>query len=215
MGKIYAEVLEVGGIYSAIQGMRNPMNSWDKSDSEVSYVDVDRLVYREIIGENDMILAKKLINAGAEHRKFLRQIQVWCDISLPRYVWQELDTYKFGTKNSCSTMHTIMKKPITIDNFYIGSDPIIMTDRLLRERIIPDLNYFRDLYLETKDYRWVIEMKRILPESFIQMRTWNTNYEELLNIYHQRKHHKLKEEWKVVLDFIEELPYFKELCLEK
>lgn len=160
-----------------------------------------------------MILAKKLVNAGGEHRKFLRQIQVWCDISLPRYIFQELDTYKFGTKNSCSTMHTIMKKEISLEKFYLGEDPIIMTVEHLEKHTIPTLNNFRHLYLEDKDYRWVKEMKRILPESFVQMRTWNTNYEELLNIYKQRKNHKLNHEWDVVLKFIESLPYFKEMCL--
>lgn len=213
MGEIGIELLEVAGIFSAIQGMRNPLNSHDRMDS--GFMTPMSTPNNVIIGEKDMVLAKKLINAGTEHRKFLRQIQVWANISIPRYVWQELDTYKFGSKNSESTMHTIMKQPLTMDNFYIGKDPIVMTSNFLELQTIPILNNLRDLYIQDKDYRWVIEMKRILPESFIQMRTWNTNYEELMNIYHQRKHHKLSEEWRVFLEFCESLPYFHEMCIDK
>lgn len=201
--------IEVAGIKSALRGSRNPLDSWNRIDS---YTDSSG---EFIIGEADMVLAKKLVNAGVEHRKFLRQVQVWCDIALPRYVWQELDTYMFGTKNSCSTIHTIMKKDITIDDFYLGEDPIIMVVTHLEEYTIPLLNKLRRLYVKSKDYRWVKEMKRVLPESFIQMRTWNTNYEELLNVYKQRRHHKLNEEWGAVIDFIEDLPYFKEMCLSE
>lgn len=206
---MFVENIEVAGIYPAILGMRNPMDSWDKSDTyETGHVESDgKVVINTYIGDKDMQLAMKLIRAGGEHRKFLRQIQVWADVSLPRYIWQELDTYKFGTKNSCSTIHTLFKKEITIDDFYLGDDPILMTVIHLEDNVIPKLNCFRELYLESKDYRWVKEMKRILPESFLQMRTWNTNYEELRNIYHQRKHHRLNEEWKVVFDLIEQLPY--------
>ena len=203
-GVIKVRTLEVAGIYPAIFGMRNPLNSWTKSDS---YEDI-----RDVIGTDDMILAKKLIKAGTEHRKFLRQIQVWADVFMPRYVWQELDTYKFGTKNSCSTMYTIMKNEITMDDFYIGEPSGIMYDSLVTS--IDILNILRDKYLQTKDYKYVIDMKRILPESFIQLRTWNTNYEELANIYHQRNHHKLKEEWGIICQWIEELPYFKEMILD-
>lgn len=197
---MYIENTEVFGIYSALRGMRNPLNSHHLSDS-----------MRGEVGEKDLELAQKLVKAGGEHRKFMRQIQVWCDINLPRMVWQELDTYMFGTKNSESTMHTLYKREFEESDFYIGDDPIIMTDKFLRESVIPTLNYYRDLYLETKDYRWVKEMKRVLPESFLQMRTWNTNYEELRNIYFQRQHHRLNEEWSLVLDWIEDLPYAKEL----
>lgn len=211
MNNIGVRTLEVAGIYSAIMGMRNPLNSWVKSDSENQYEGgVNR--FEPIIGPDDMILAKKLIKAGTEHRKFLRQIQVWADVTMPRYIWQELDTYKFGTKNSCSTMHTIMKQEITRNDFYIGESHGIIIDSLVASMDI--LNILRDKYLQTKDYKYVIDMKRILPESFIQLRTWNTNYEELANIYHQRKHHKLKEEWGIICKWIEELPYFKEMILD-
>ena len=210
MTEMGIETLEVAGIYPAILGMRNPLDSWDRMDSEG-----DEWCYGGVmVGEKDMVLAKKLIKAGGEHRKFLRQIQVWANVNMPRYIWQEVDTYKFGTKNSCSTMHTIMKTPITIENFYLGQDPIMGTVRLFEDSIIPQLNFFRERYLEEKDYRYVVEMKLILPESFLQMRTWNTNYEELRNIYHQRKYHKLTEEWGTVCNWISTLPYSQELILD-
>lgn len=209
---MYANLVEVAGIYPAIMGMRNPLSSWNRSDSEIdNYYDGGVM-----IGPKDMELAKKLIKGGSEHRKFLRQIQVWINIKVPRYLHQELDTYKFGTKNSCSTMHTIAKEPITIDNFYLGDDPIIMTKEHLEQWVIPTMNYFRELYLESNDYRWVKEMKRVCPESFIQGRTWNTNYEELRNIYNQRiiHPHRMNEEWKIIGDVIESLPYAKDLIME-
>lgn len=207
IGNIWIDTLEVAGIMPALTGMRNPMDSWSRSDS---YVDTNGTVY---IGVTDLDLAKRLRKAGKEHRKYLRQIQVWADINLPRYVLQELDTYRFGTKNSCSTMHTLMKYEIGLENFYLGENP---SPELIEyfKVVINELNRYRNLYILTKDYNYVIVMKRILPESFIQMRTWNTNYEELLNLYHQRKNHRLKEEYKVIIEWIESLPNFKELCLE-
>lgn len=202
-GKLKVDILDVAGIESAIWGMRNPLNSHHLSDSSIHE-----------IGEADMVLAKKLVKAGGEHRKFLRQIQVWLDVTVPRYLWQELDTYKFGTKNSESTMHTLHKREFELSDFYIGDDPIVGTANYLELYVIPKLNEYRQYYLKDKDYRWIIEMKRILPESFLQRRTWNTNYEELLNIYKQRRHHRLKEEWGIILDAIEELPYFQEMILD-
>lgn len=203
-GKLKVDVLDVAGIESAIFGMRNPMSSHHLSDTSI-----------QEIGDADMVLAKKLIKAGGEHRKFLRQIQVWLDVTVPRYLWQEIDTYKFGTKNSESTMHTSYKRPFELSDFYIGDDPIVGTANYLELYVIPKLNQYREYYFEHGlDYRWIKEMKRILPESFLQRRTWNTNYEELLNIYKQRKHHRLKEEWGIILDTIEELPYFQEMILD-
>ena len=202
-GKMKIEILDVAGIHSAIWGMRNPLNSHHLSDTSIHE-----------IGKADMVLAKKLVKAGGEHRKFIRQIQVWLDVTVPRYLWQEIDTYKFGTKNSESTMHCLHKREFELSDFYIGDDPIVGTANYLELYVIPKLNEYRQYYLKDKDYRWIIEMKRILPESFLQRRTWNTNYEELLNIYKQRKHHRLKEEWGIILDTIEELPYFQEMILD-
>lgn len=214
MGKMYIETLEVAGIYPAITSMRNPFDSWDKGDSENEPL----LYIHPHIGEKDMILAKKLIRGGSEHRKYLRQIQVWANVNMPRYWWSETDTYKFGTKNSQSTMHTLAKKPFDMEDFYLGNDPIVMTSNFMELQTIPMLNSLRDLYLIDKDYRWVKEMKRILPESFLQMRTWNTNYEELRNMYHQRVEnpHRLGEEWVEMFGkWIESLPYSQELIIDK
>ena len=203
-GKLKVDVLDVAGIESAIFGMRNPMSNHHLSDTSI-----------QEIGEGDMVLAKKLIKAGGEHRKFLRQIQVWLDVTAPRYLWQELDTYKFGTKNSESTMHTLHRREFVLSDFYIGDDPIVGTANYLELYLIPKLNQYREYYFEGDlDYRWIKEMKRILPESFLQRRTWNTNYEELLNIYYQRKNHRLSEEWGIILREIERLPYFQEMILD-
>lgn len=203
-GKIEIETLNVAGIQESLFGMRNPFDSWDKGGSK-----------NNDISDSDMVLAQKLIKGGSEHRKFLRQIQVWSNIKVPRYIWQELDTYKFGTKNSQSTMHTLHKREFNLSDFYLGEDPVINTANMMEIHILPELNMYREHFLSTKDYRYVIEMKRILPESFLQMRTWNTNYEELRNIYHQRKSHRLKDEWTHIIQWIESLPYAKELILYK
>lgn len=406
------KTLEVAGIYPALQGMRLPMMSRAKSDTLPSMEGVCA------IGDADMGLCKRLIKGGSEHAKYLRMIQVWADVDMPRYIWQEMDTYKFGVKNSESTMHTIMKSPITIENFVVderikeilkekdskhkkfefkcnllkGEKEIIKTftvngyeysisntgqvwanqkvveysdgrvrfyptkllkisqnsgeyfsvrlggrkgklyliHRLIAENFIDNpkglpyvnhidgdkgncsihnlewctqaennahahetglnkpsdyakykayivnrkltcsqmkeiknmykngetqkeiakkfnvkqgtiseiirdtgtkeaelyeeamvwetlinrLNELRLLYLDTKDYNYVVRIKRILPEGFLQMRTWNTNYAELRNIYHQRKNHRLKEEWRdIFCKWVETLPYAKELII--
>lgn len=199
------EILDVAGIVPALIGMRNPMNSWhlgdsiDKSDSEN---------YRVSIGENDMRLAQQLIKAGDEHCKFLRQIQVWLDIKVPRYIWSELDTYKFNTKNSCSTMHKLLndKHKIDYSDFYIEDDSI----KPLMNNIIDSLNAIREEYLRTKDIKYLRMAKQILPESFLQLRTMNTNYAELRNIVKQRKNHRLDKEWELFIKTIKELPYADE-----
>lgn len=207
-GKLEVVVLEVAGLSPALHGMRNAFNSHHLSDTRFNNRG------EIIIGTADMTLAKKLVIGGSEHRKFLRQIQVWIDITTTRYHWQELDTYKFGTKNSESTIHTLYKRPFVLEDFYFGDDPIILTTKHFENHVIPTLNWLRDLYLRDKDYRWIIEMKRMLPENFLQRRTLNTNYEELFNIHSQRKNHRLKEEWGILLDTIEKLPYFKEMVLQ-
>lgn len=211
MGLIYVETLEVAGFYPAIRGMRNPFNSHSKMDSYS--VEPDLFGETFVLGENDKQLAKKLIKGGSEHRKFLRQIKVFANVTMPRYVWQELDTYKFGTKNSESTIHTLFKDEITKDDFYFGDMYNGVYSRVV-DTVIQELNYLRQMYENEKDYKYVVAMKRLLPESFIQMRTWDTNYEELMRMYHQRKHHRLKDEWGVMLEWMESLPYFKELCVD-
>jgi hypothetical protein len=182
------ENTEVYGIKPAIRGMRNPLNSWDKSDS---FGDEP---YGFYLGENDKILSQKLTKAGAEHSKFLRQIQVWVDLSLPRYIWSEFDTYRFNTKNSCSTMHTLMRKELTNEDF---------------EYRIPQ-DYIDTLNKEINIKGNIGYIKNLLPEGFIQKRTVNTNYAELLNMYNQRKFHKLPQ-WHEICEWILKLPYFVDL----
>lgn len=199
---------EVYGFEAALRGMRNPMNSWHLQDSVPYYCMPDILWDATLIGERDLDLAKRLIKAGNEHCKFLRQIQVWADFEMPLYWWSEFDTYKFNTKNSCSTMHKLfnVKKEIELDDFVYSKEDINTLNFVIRE-----LNSLRKRYLETKDFNYVIRGKRLLPTSFKQKRTVNTNYAELINIYNQRKNHRLKEEWQdVFCKWCEELPYFKQ-----
>ena len=208
---------EVYGFEASLRGMRNPMDSWHLQDTKRmlgikgKYNDFKNndLSYEAIvIGSNDMDLAKRLIKAGNEHCKFLRQIQVWADFDMPLYWWSEFDTYKFNTKNSCSTMHKLFnaKKEIELDDFVYSKEDINTLNFIIME-----LNSLRKRYLETKDFNYVIRGKRLLPTSFKQKRTVNTNYAELINIYNQRKNHRLKEEWQdVFCKWCEELPYFKE-----
>ena len=213
---------EVYGFEASLRGMRNPMDSWHLQDTKRmlgikgKYNDFKNndLSYEAIvIGSNDMDLAKRLIKAGNEHSKFLRQIQVWADFEMPLYWWSEFDTYKFNTKNSCSTMHKLFnaKKEIELDDFVYSKEDINTLNFIIRE-----LNSLRKRYLETKDFNYVIRGKRLLPTSFKQKRTVNTNYAELINIYNQRKNHRLKEEWQdVFCKWCEELPYFKDFLEAK
>lgn len=200
------KTLEIAGIYPALQGMRLPMMSRAKSDTIPNVGGVCT------IGEADMGLCKRLIKGGNEHAKYLRMIQVWADVDMPRYIWSEMDTYKFGVKNSESTMHRLLnnQNPITLDLFVYNEE-----DKDIMQVVIDRLEELRKEYLQTKDSGLVVRAKRILPEGFLQMRTWNTNYAELRNIYHQRKNHRLKEEWRdVFCKWVETLPYAQELIID-
>lgn len=213
---------EVWGFNHAIRGMRNPLDSWDKSDSGYKILDADGVLIRSndyIIGEEDMKLAQKLLKGGSEHSKFMRMIHVAVDIDMPRYWWSEADTYHFNTKNSCSTMHRLLNNnnPITIDSFVICEE-----DKEWWELTVDKLEKMRQEYKEiqktTKDSkqmnRLLVRAKRMLPEGFLQMRTFDTNYAELRNMYFQRKHHRLKEEWiEAFCKWVESLPYAKELIM--
>ena len=197
---------ETAGFIPALYGMRSPMNSWHLNDS---YIKNEKV----FIGSNDMNLAKRLIKAGPEHCKFLRQIQVWADFDMPLYWWSEFDTYKFNTKNSCSTMHKLFnaKKEIELSDFVFSEE-----EKPTLTFIVSELNSLREKYLQTKDVNYLIRGKRLLPASFKQKRTVNTNYAELMNIYLQRKHHRLKEEWQEVFcKWCESLPYFTEFLEAK
>ena len=207
----------VYNIYNAILGARNPMNSWDKSDSV--FKGYNGKIENTSIGKNDLELMQKLIKAGSEHRKFLRQIFVAVDITAPLYFFKELDTYKVGTvANSTSTMHKLADTPITLDCFEMGDfTPFIDNFKidLSWRTVVSYLEQLRQKYNETKDKRYWKELIRLLPESWLQKRTVTMNYENILNMYRQRKNHKLTEWSKSFCDWVKTLPYAEELiCLE-
>lgn len=229
---------------NALRGMRNPKESYHLSDSyygiafndseeilrltkdnpyQIVYTDGDVCEYASV-GPNDMNLAQRLIAAGPEHRKFMRQIFVSMDITAPIYWWKEMDTYKLGTTaNSTSTMHKLTSKPITLDCFEIddynsvifddNADPFdqkIDIDAHITEEIIPFLEFLREKYNDTKDKAYWKELVRWLPMGWLQTRTWTCNYENLYSIVRQRENHKLTE-WHTFVDTIKTLPYAQEL----
>lgn len=219
---------------NAFRGMRNPMNSWDKSDSVNA---TDNIFY---LGEKDRELAQKLIRAGNEHRKFMRQIIVSFDLTAPLYFWKEFDTYKVGTTaNSTSTMHKLASTPITLDCFetddyeydliYLSGVDDFATDAPYKydmrikdmvesfnvnsynnATIIEFLEDLRLKYIETKDKRYWKELIRWLPESWLQTRSITLSYENIYNMIHQRQNHKLSE-WHYIINEFRKLPYAKEL----
>ena len=192
---------------NAIRGARNPLNSWDRSDSYYSESG------EFILGENDLSLASRLAVAGSDHRKFLRQIIVSMDISAPLYWWKEFDTYKVGTvANSCSTMHKIQAKEFTRDDF--SHDRLTEPALAALDSLIAFIESERKLYLETKEREHWHNMIQLLPSSYNQLRTVTMNYEVLINIYYARRTHKLAE-WRTLCDEIEKLPYAKNLILVK
>lgn len=193
---------EVYGFQAAFRGMRNPMNSHYLSDSKIKN-------NKFILGEADKLLAQKLIRAGPEHSKFLRQIQVWADFDMPRYWWAEFDTYKFNTKNSCSTMHRLLnnKNQITLEMFVYKEEDIDLMNLIIKK-----LNEMRVMFLLTGNTELLIRAKRLLPEGYLQLRTVNTNYAEIRNMKSQRKNHILKEEWVgVFCNWVDTLPYANDL----
>ena len=219
-----------------IEGMRNPMNSWEKSDSEYETAGYDIVGFN--IGENDHSLMQRLANAGTDHRKFMRMMPVYVRITAPLYWWKEFDTYKVGTvANSCSTMHKIQEKEFTLDDFSIDKiidsgepeyedmyDDIVLNlhfdlenqyydpHDIFSEILIPALNLYREKYIETKDKKFWWQMIQLLPSSYNQTRNVMTNYEVLANIYKSRKNHKL-DEWREFCKWIECcLPYSELIC---
>lgn len=237
---IKLENTEVTGWEAAIRGMRNPMNSWDKSDSGRGYISEEdrqdgsirtyseespRLDY--YIGPADQDLMMRLARAGSVDAKYRRMINVTVDITAPLYWWKEFDTYKVGTvANSCSTMHKIASKEFVLDDFshdqlidevvHITWDDQDYTDTATDclYDIVGVLNTFRDLYLETKDKKYWWQMIQLLPSSYNQKRTVQLNYEVLAGIYPKRKNHKL-DEWHVFCDWIKSLPYSEIITLEE
>lgn len=192
---------------NAMRGARNPLNSWGRYDSY--YNEKGEFVF----GENDLSLAKRLCKAGTDHRKFVRMIFVSVDVTAPMYWWKEYDTYKVATvANSTSTMHKITSKPFELSDF--STDHMNQQGIDAINEVIKVLEELRLQYLETKDKTIWYTIIQLLPSSYNQMRTCTLNYETLVSIYHARKNHKLQE-WHTYCDWIEELPYFKELFLQE
>lgn len=216
---ITIEKTEVFGWGAAIRGLRNPKNSWDKSDSRWEDPSIINDEVKWIIGENDMKLMKALAKAGSDHGKFLRMVNVTADITAPLYWWKEYDTYKVGTvANSCSTMHKIAAKPFSISDFSCQRLHAEYLDGM--RETIRLLNRARDMYLssltqekplvEPKAYWW--QMIQLLPSSYNQRRTVQLNYEVLRKMYFARKDHKL-DEWHTLCAWMLALPYFREICV--
>ena len=232
---IKIENAEVVGWEHAIRGMRNPMNSWDKSDSGYCTYDcadcqydgseICRFAHERafIIGYNDLDLMKRLVSAGTDHRKFMRMIVVYVDVTAPMYWWKEFDTYKVGTvRNSCSTMHKITDKEFTLDDFSTEhlidsvyeyeeccvwyNDEYSNSATEVLEFLVNALNIYRNLFVKTKDKKYWWQIIQLLPASYNQRATLMLNYEVLANIYHSRKSHRL-DEWRDFCAWIESLPY--------
>lgn len=207
-----------------IEGMRNPMNSWEKSDSEKEFTNAKWPEEMFILGENDHSLMQRLSNAGTEHRKYMRMMSVYVRITAPLYWWKEFDTYKVGTvTNSCSTMHKIAEKEFTLEDFsyehlftegqnvYCDTAPVTEDDLFVNSTelmriIIEVLNQYRKDFLDTKNKTYWWQLIQLLPSSYNQTRNVMMNYEVLANIYRQRKGHKL-DEWREFCKWIESLPY--------
>lgn len=230
---IKLENTEVSGWQAAIRGMRNPMNSWDKSDSSVCegrsgrcdtcwlkpeddyapcYSATEHKGTLYVVGEQDLDLMKKLVQAGSDHSKFMRMINVTVDVTAPLYWWKEADTYKVGTvRNSCSTMHKITEKEFELDDFsheHLNEDVINNPFNA----IINCLNFFRELYIQNRDKDDWWQIIQLLPSSYNQRATLQLNYAVLRNIYHSRKNHKL-DCWHEFCHWIESLPYSELITL--
>lgn len=211
---IKVENVEVWGFSHAIRGMRNPLESWAKSDSYSGEAHIfencrECTLGEFFVGKNDLDLMQRLYKAGTEHRKYLRQIFVSLDITAPLYWWKEFDTYKIGTvANSCSTMHKIHAKKFTLDDF--SHEHLTESFHAVISGIISDLNTARKLYRETNDKTWWWQMIQILPSSYNQKRTITMNYENVMNMIHQREHHKL-DEWIMFVENLKKLPYVKDI----
>ena len=233
---IKIENTEIVGWEAAIRGMRNPLNSWEKSDSKWYSIGIPTsnsaaindkyLSQKYCIGDNDYDLMTRLRNAGTDHRKFMRMITVYVDITAPLYWWKEFDTYKVGTvANSCSTMHKIHSKEFTLEDF--STEHLCKSNIEVLEDLILELEYWRNKFVNYDEYCKVVpefremyskkdcwwQMIQLLPSSYNQRRTVMLNYEVLANIYKSRRNHKL-DEWHVFCEWIENLPY-AELITDK
>ena len=208
---ITIENVETCGWGPAIRGMRNPKNSWDRSDS------VFNPGFSPDLGSHDLKLANTLAKGGPVHAKYRRMIDVYLDITAPLYWWKEFDTYKVGTvANSCSTMHTLHKRDLTLDDF--AYDQLSQCNRNLLDMVVRNINAARREYIEASDAdsakRHWYQMIQLLPSSFLQKRTVKLNYEVLHNIYHSPRHNHKLNEWRIFCEWIKTLPYAEYLILD-
>lgn len=208
---IKIENTEVYGFEAAIRGMRNPMNSWDKSDSFHNCKSSDECIgdcglwCSGVIGNNDLTLMKQLAKSGPVHAKYRRMITVTCDVTAPLYWWKEFDTYKVGTvRNSCSTMHKIHAKKFELDDF--STEHLLAQSLSTMQTLIYHLNAYRQLYIDRNDKYYWWQMIQLLPSSYNQRATVQLNYEVLAGMYYWRKEHKL-DEWHTFCEWVESLPY--------
>lgn len=218
---IKVEHIDTWGFEHAIRGMRNPLNSWERSDSQMvwtgdpSYYNIGRpdLAMSMVIGDNDLTLMRKLYAAGQPHRKYLRQIFAVMDITAPLYWWKEFDTYKVGTTaNSCSTMHKIHSKEFTLDDFScerLNEKSLYMLNDMIRY-----LNGVREAFVKTEDKMYWWQLIQLLPSSYNQRRTVTMSYENVMNMLDYRGNHKL-DEWREFCEILRGLPYIKEIRGEK
>lgn len=222
---IKVENIDVTGFEPAIRGMRNPMNSWDRSDSlfcspdgcafcKYHYEQCENSTWRYPdsdfdIGQNDLDLMRRLYKGGSEHRKYLRMITVTMDITAPLYWWKEFDTYKIGTvANSCSTMHKLDSRDLILDDF--SHDKMFGQSIRILQEVIDEINHCRQLFKTFKDKQYWWQMIQLLPSSYNQRRTVMMNYETVMNIIRQRSGHKL-DEWNIFVDILKDLPYVKDI----
>ena len=208
---IKIENIEAWGFEHAIRGMRNPLDSWEKSDSYTTHIENPQTLntadFQFVLGENDLALMRKLYKAGSEHRKYLRQIFVSMDITAPLYWWKQKDQFKVGTTtNSCSTMHTIHKRDLTMDDF--STEHLDEWSKTVLSRVIGRINDARNKYIETGDKNEWWQIIQLLPSSFNQRRTVTMNYENVVTIIKQRSGHKL-DEWREMVEVLKELPYIR------
>lgn len=208
---IKIENIETWGFEHAIRGMRNPLDSWDKSDSYTAHIENPQTLntadFQFVLGDNDLALMRKLYKAGPEHRKYLRQIFVSMDITAPLYWWKQKDQFKVGTTtNSCSTMHTIHKRDLTMDDF--STEHLDEWSKTVLSRVIGRINDARKKYVETGDKNEWWQIIQLLPSSFNQRRTVTMNYENVVTIIRQRSGHKL-DEWREMVEVLKKLPYIR------
>lgn len=233
---IKIENTDVYGFEAAIRGMRNPRNSWDKSDSGYCegrsarcdncpiepdeyapcYNALSNKGKLYVVGEKDFTLMKQLVRAGSDHSKFMRMITVTCDITAPMYWWKEMDTYKVGTvRNSCSTMHKIHAKEFELSDF--SYEHLSDSSLAIFEKLVDELNFWRNEYnhgVNKGDKYFWWQMIQLLPSSYNQRATWQANYAVLRNIYHARKNHKL-DEWHEFCAWVDSLPYSELITYSK